>query len=99
MRKSGWAAATGLGSLVLLLAACGGSSGSSHGRGLRFARGPREQRVVRSGRAGVIGDGDGAATASKTGGSTPTASAKPHHSVGPQPSTGDSRSRRWARPS
>ena len=29
MRKSGWAAATGIGSLVLLLAACGGSSGSS----------------------------------------------------------------------
>jgi predicted lipoprotein with Yx(FWY)xxD motif len=29
MRKSGWAAAAGLGSLALLLAACGGSSGSS----------------------------------------------------------------------
>jgi predicted lipoprotein with Yx(FWY)xxD motif len=29
MRKSGWAAAAGLGSLVLLLTACGGSSGSS----------------------------------------------------------------------
>lgn len=29
MRKSGWAAAAGLGSLVLLLAACGGSSSSS----------------------------------------------------------------------
>ncbi len=28
MRKSGWAAAAGLGSLVLLLTACGGSSGS-----------------------------------------------------------------------
>lgn len=31
MRKSGWAAAAGLGSLVLLLTACGGSSGSSSG--------------------------------------------------------------------
>jgi predicted lipoprotein with Yx(FWY)xxD motif len=30
MRKSGFAAATGLGSLVLLLAACGGSSSSSN---------------------------------------------------------------------
>ena len=30
MRKSGWAAAAGLGSLVLLLTACGGSSGSSN---------------------------------------------------------------------
>jgi predicted lipoprotein with Yx(FWY)xxD motif len=29
MRKSGWAAAAGLGSLALLLAACGGSSGST----------------------------------------------------------------------
>jgi predicted lipoprotein with Yx(FWY)xxD motif len=29
MRKTGWAAAAGLGSLALLLAACGGSSGSS----------------------------------------------------------------------
>jgi predicted lipoprotein with Yx(FWY)xxD motif len=29
MRKSGWAAAAGLGSAVLLLTACGGSSGSS----------------------------------------------------------------------
>jgi len=31
MRKSGWAAAAGLGSLVLLLTACGGSSSSSTG--------------------------------------------------------------------
>ncbi|MGD0062648.1 MAG: hypothetical protein ABSB76_04300 [Streptosporangiaceae bacterium] len=30
MHKTGWAAATGLGSLVLLLAACGGSSSSSN---------------------------------------------------------------------
>ncbi len=33
MRKSGWAAAAGLGSLVLLLTACGGSSGSSGASG------------------------------------------------------------------
>ena len=31
MRKSGFAAAAGLGSLALLLTACGGSSGSSSG--------------------------------------------------------------------
>jgi predicted lipoprotein with Yx(FWY)xxD motif len=31
MRKSGWAAAAGLGSLALLLTACGGSSASSAG--------------------------------------------------------------------
>ena len=29
MRKSGWAAAAGIGSLVLLLAACGGSGANS----------------------------------------------------------------------
>jgi predicted lipoprotein with Yx(FWY)xxD motif len=33
MRKSGWAAAAGLGSLALLLTACGGSSSSSTGSG------------------------------------------------------------------
>jgi predicted lipoprotein with Yx(FWY)xxD motif len=33
MLKSGWAAAAGLGSLVLLLTACGGSSGSSNTSG------------------------------------------------------------------
>ena len=33
MRKSGWAAATGIGSLVLLLAACGGSSSSNTAAG------------------------------------------------------------------
>jgi predicted lipoprotein with Yx(FWY)xxD motif len=33
MRKSGWAAAAGLGSLVLLLTACGGSSSSSAASG------------------------------------------------------------------
>jgi len=33
MRKSGWAAAAGLGSLVLLLAACGGSSSSNSAAG------------------------------------------------------------------
>lgn len=33
MRKSGWAAAAGLGSLVLLLTACGGSSSSSSAAG------------------------------------------------------------------
>jgi predicted lipoprotein with Yx(FWY)xxD motif len=33
MRKSGWAAAAGLGSLVLLLTACGGSSSSTGGSG------------------------------------------------------------------
>jgi len=54
MRKSGWAAATGLGSLVLLLAACGGASGSN-----------------------------------TAAGSPSSASATPHHSVAPLPSSAD----------
>ena len=58
MRKSGWAAATGLGSLVLLLAACGGS-GSTSAAGSASSTAVAKQRVVRSGRAGVIGVGRG----------------------------------------
>jgi predicted lipoprotein with Yx(FWY)xxD motif len=37
MRKSGWTVATGLGSLVLLLTACGGSSGSTSTTGAASA--------------------------------------------------------------
>ena len=76
MRKSGWAAATGLGSLVLLLAACGGSSSSSAAGG------------APSGTAGSSAPAASAvATATKGSGSS-TAKAKPHQSVGPQPSSG-----------
>ena len=78
MRKSGWAAATGLGSLVLLLAACGGSSSSSAAGG------------VPSGTAGSSAPASSAsavATATKGSGGS-TAKAKPHQSVGPQPSSG-----------
>jgi predicted lipoprotein with Yx(FWY)xxD motif len=78
MRKSGWAAATGLGSLVLLLAACGGSSSSSAAGG------------APSGTAGSSAPASSAsavATATKGSGGS-TAKAKPHQSVGPQPSSG-----------
>jgi predicted lipoprotein with Yx(FWY)xxD motif len=83
MRKSGWAAATGLGSLVLLLAACGGASsgsnsaaGASSASGVSSAPGPAATSV------------SAASTASQGGGSTGKATAKatPHKSVGPQPS-------------
>ncbi len=37
MRKSGWTVATGLGSLVLLLTACGGSSSSSSSSGAGYS--------------------------------------------------------------
>jgi len=86
MRKSGWAAATGLGSLVLLLAACGGSSGSNtaagSGSGAPVASsgsGPAATSAASSATA--------AATATKTAGSS--SSAKAHHSVAPLPSSAD----------
>jgi predicted lipoprotein with Yx(FWY)xxD motif len=85
MRKSGWAAATGLGSLVLLLAACGGSSGSNAAGGSASSAG--QPSSGSSGPVAPASSATAAATATK-GGST-TASPTPHHSVGPQPSSGD----------
>jgi predicted lipoprotein with Yx(FWY)xxD motif len=84
MRKSGWAAATGIASLVLLLAACGGSSSSNSAAGSGSA-------PASSGSSGATAPASSAtaqATATKSGGSS-TASAKPHHSVAPQASSGD----------
>jgi predicted lipoprotein with Yx(FWY)xxD motif len=86
MRKSGWAAATGLGSLVLLLAACGGSSGSNAAGGSASSAG--QPSSGSSGPAAPASSATAAATKS-AGGSTPTASAKTRHSVGPQPSSDD----------
>jgi predicted lipoprotein with Yx(FWY)xxD motif len=88
MRKSGWAAATGLGSLVLLLAACGGSSGSS----TTAAGGASGLPSASSGSApaAAASSATGVSTSSPGGGSTATSTAKakatPHKSVGPQPS-------------
>jgi predicted lipoprotein with Yx(FWY)xxD motif len=83
MRKSGWAAATGLGSLVLLLAACGGSSSPTTAAG-----GASSQPSSSSGSAPAPGasSATAASTSSQGGGSTATAKATPHKSVGPQPS-------------
>ena len=86
MRKTGWAAATGLGSLVLLLAACGGSSGSNTAAGSSSSAGQASSGS--SGPAAPASSATAAATATG-GGSTPTASAKPHHSVAPLPSSND----------
>ncbi len=82
MRKSGWAAATGIGSLVLLLAACGGSSGSTPAAGSGSA-------PASSGSSGAAPASSAtvAATATKNAASS-TASAKPHHSAQPQATTG-----------
>jgi predicted lipoprotein with Yx(FWY)xxD motif len=87
MRKSGWAAATGIGSLVLLLAACGASSGSNS------AAGSASSGPLASGSSGTVpstapaSSATAQSTATKSAGST--ASAKPHKSVGPLPSGND----------
>ena len=78
MRKSGWAAATGIASMVLLLAACGGSSGSGSAPATSGSSGP----------AAPASSATAAATATKSSHATSSASAKAHHSVAPQPSTG-----------
>jgi predicted lipoprotein with Yx(FWY)xxD motif len=85
MRKSGWAAATGLGSLVLLLAACGGSSGTNSAAG---AASGQPSASSGSAPAAAASSATDASTASQGGGSTATATAKakPHKSVGPLPS-------------
>jgi predicted lipoprotein with Yx(FWY)xxD motif len=88
MRKSGLAAAAGLGSLVLLLAACGGSgsnsaAGSPSSAASSVASGPAAPSTAASSATAV-------ATATKTHHSTTTKpKPKPHKSVAPQPSSGD----------
>ena len=86
MRKSGWAAATGIGSLVLLLAACGGSSGSNSAAGSASSG-----SLASSGSSGAVPASSATAvgTATKSGGSSASAKAKPHKSVAPLPSGGD----------
>jgi predicted lipoprotein with Yx(FWY)xxD motif len=85
MRKSGWAAATGIGSLVLLLAACGGSSGSNSAAGSGSSAPPASSA---SGTA-PASSATAAATATKSAGATSSKKAKPHKSVAPLPSGGD----------
>jgi predicted lipoprotein with Yx(FWY)xxD motif len=83
MRKSGWAAATGIGSLVLLLAACGGASGSNSAAGAPSA----SSGSLGGSATAPASSATAAATATKSAGST--ASGKPHKSVGPLPSSND----------
>ena len=89
MRKSGWAAATGIGSLVLLLAACGGSPGSNSAAGSASSA-PLASSAA-SGTApssAPASSATAAATATKSAGA-PSKKAKPHKSVAPLPSGGD----------
>ena len=83
MRKTGLAAATGLGSLVLLLAACGGSGSNT------AAGSPTSVPAASSAASAPASSATAVATATKTGGKGSTASAKPHKSVAPLPSGGD----------
>jgi predicted lipoprotein with Yx(FWY)xxD motif len=86
MRKSGWTAAAGIGSLVLLLAACGGSGSNS-------AAGSASSAPLASSGSGAAvpssapaSSATAVATATKSGSK---AKAKPHKSVAPLPSGGD----------
>ena len=82
MRKSGLAAATGLGALVLLLAACGGS-GSNTAAG-------SPSSAASSAASAPATSATALATATKTHHATTTKpKPKAHKSVAPQPSSGD----------
>jgi predicted lipoprotein with Yx(FWY)xxD motif len=96
MRKSGWTVATGLSSLVLLLTACGGSSGSTSAAGA--ATGAATQSTAAS--SGTTGPASApassASSSSSTSSATSTSNAKATHSssaprqtAGPQPSSND----------
>ena len=85
MRKSGWAAAAGLGSLVLLLAACGGSSTSNSGLGSSTTV------ATAAPSTGATGTSEAPSpTAGQTATTGPTQTTSPHPTgptVGPQPSS------------
>jgi predicted lipoprotein with Yx(FWY)xxD motif len=87
MRKSGWAAATGLGSLVLLLAACGGSSSPTTAAGGASSL-PSSSSGSSAPATSATSSVSAASTSSQGSSATATAKAKatPHKSVGPQPS-------------
>lgn len=85
MRKSGWAAATGLGSLVLLLAACGGSSSSS--TSATGAATGTTQATATSSALGTSSSASASASAGKSGSSGSSAAPKAHRSAVPQPSS------------
>jgi predicted lipoprotein with Yx(FWY)xxD motif len=86
MGKSGWAAATGLGSLVLLLAACGGSSSSNTAAGTASGT-ASSTAVATSSASGSAPSSSTSASANATKKASPHISAKPHHTAGPQPSS------------
>lgn len=74
MRKSGWTVATGLGSLVLLLTACGGSSSSSS------AAGAASDSATQGTAVSSASTGSSSSTSSSTSSPTSKANAKATHS-------------------
>jgi len=87
MGKSRWAAASGLGSLVLLLAACGGSSSSSTAAASTSAQGTATATASSSATSGPSSSSSATstATADATSASSPakqTADAQPSSNVG-----------------
>ena len=92
MRKSGWTVATGLGSLVLLLTACGGSSSSPSATGA--ASGTVTQSTASSSSASTASASAAATSPSSSTAATGHANAThsssaPKQTAGPQPSTND----------
>jgi predicted lipoprotein with Yx(FWY)xxD motif len=85
MRKSGLAAAAGIGSLVLLLAACGGSGANS------AAGSASSAPLASSAASGTVPSSAPASSATAAATATKSAKkkAKPHKSVAPLPSGGD----------
>ena len=86
MRKSGLAAAAGIGSLVLLLAACGGSGANS------AAGSTSSAPLASSAASGTVPSSAPASSATAAATATKSAKkkkAKPHKSVAPLPSGGD----------
>ena len=87
MLKSGLAASAGIGSLVLLLAACGGSSGSNSAAGSGSSA-----PLASSAASGTVPSSAPASSATAAATATKSAKkkkAKPHKSVAPLPSGGD----------
>ena len=86
MRKSGLAAAAGIGSMVLLLAACGGSGANS------AAGSASSAPLASSAASGTVPSSAPASSATAVATATKSGSkkkAKPHKSVAPLPSGGD----------
>jgi predicted lipoprotein with Yx(FWY)xxD motif len=87
MRKSGWTVATGLGSLVLLLTACGGSSGSTSSA-TGAASGTATQSTASSPSTGSSSSSSSATSpASSAKASAKSSSSAPRQTADSQPSS------------